>query len=181
MHSNFLITDWIRQPGRLPLVIALGILVLLAAFAAVNFGSNLPGSNGVPNLTLESLDGERVSLNQYRGSVVLINFWATWCPPCQKEIPALDAAYQAYADQGFVILGLDVGESRQAVERYATGIGISYPILLDEDDQWMSRFGGVGLPMSVLIDRDGQIAETHLGELTPEELDGLLAAYFTNP
>jgi thiol-disulfide isomerase/thioredoxin len=180
MNSNFQITQLFQRSGRFILFIAFFSLVLFLMACAM---ADIPNLLKIapPTLTLESLDGQKISLSQYKGNVVLINFWATWCPPCQKEIPALEAAYQEYKDRGFVILGVDVGESRQAVETFASKMGISYPVLLDEQDQWMKRYDGLGLPMSVIIKRDGQIGEKHLGELTQEELAGLLENYLSTP
>lgn len=103
-------------------------------------------ANPAPDFTLQSLDGQQVSLSQYRGNVVLINFWVTWCPSCKGEIPALEAAYQANKGQGFVILGVDVGEPRQVVQTFAKGMGISYVVLLDEQEELLIRYGGPGLP-----------------------------------
>jgi len=161
-----------------------GVLLIAAAVFAISAlaqGSNGERASAAPIFTLESLDGTNVSLGDYKGSVVLVNFWATWCPPCQKEIPALEAAYRANKDKGFVILGVDVGESRQAVEAYAASKNITYPVLLDEEDQWMSRYGAMGLPMSVIIDREGRILQKHMGELTQDELTSLLEEYIITP
>ena len=130
-----------------------------------------------PDLALQSLDGRQVSLSQYRGSVVLINFWATWCPPCKGEIPVLEAAYQANKDQGFVILAVAVGEPRQVVQTFATRMGISYVVLLDEQEKMLVRYGGLGVPMSVLVDREGIICERHFGELSETELNRFLERY----
>jgi len=127
-----------------------------------------------PDLVLQSLDGPQVSLSQYKGSVVLINFWATWCPPCKEEIPTLEAAYRAHKDRGFVILGVDVGEPGSVVRNFVKEMGISYVVLLDEQERMLVRYGGVGLPMSVLVDRDGIIRERHIGVISEAELQKYL-------
>ena len=127
-----------------------------------------------PDFALQSLDGRQVSLSQYKGSVVLINFWATWCPPCKGEIPALEAAYRANKDRGFVILGVDVGEPGPVVQTFVTGMGISYVVLLDEQERMLVRYGGLGLPMSVLVDRDGIIRERQIGVISEAELQKYL-------
>jgi len=158
----------------------LGILLPLVAGCAVSDSAPIKTreqAQPAPDLTLQSLDGQQVSLSQYKGSVVLVNFWATWCPSCKREIPALEAAYQANKDQGFVILGVDVGEPRQVVQTFATGMGISYVVLLDEQEKMLVRYGGLGLPMSVLVDREGIIRERHIGELSGTELKRFLERY----
>jgi peroxiredoxin len=131
--------------------------------------------NRARDFTLESLNGNKVSLSDYRGQVVLVNLWATWCPPCQDEIPDLEAVYQARQDDGLVVLGVNVGESRQAVAPFVAELGITYPILLDTQSQLMDEYRVLGLPISILVDREGIIRERHTGGLTAEQLEGYLA------
>lgn len=165
---------------RQTVFILAGLLLLVGgtfAFISTRGDLSLRKTAAAPNITLDSLGGEEISLRQFQGNLVLVNFWATWCPPCQKEIPALEAAFQANKDQGFVILGVNVGESPAVVETFTAARQISYPILLDTEDVWMDRYGSLGLPMSVVIGRDGSILEKHMGELTEEELGALLENY----
>ena len=129
--------------------------------------------NIAPDFTLESLDGGKVSLSDYRGNVVLVNFWASWCDPCRTEIPDLEAAYQAHKGQGLIVLGVNVAETRQVVGPSVKAFGISYPVLLDEQDRLMKVYRGLGLPMSLLIDREGVIRERHMGLLTAERTESV--------
>ena len=164
----------------------MALLILVAMLAGCGgSGSGMPRGIGVGNLapdfTLESLDGNKVSLSDYRGNVVLVNFWASWCEPCRTEIPDLEAAYQAHKDQGLIVLGVNVAETRQVVGPSAKAFGISYPVLLDEQDRMMKQYRGLGLPMSLLIDREGVIRERHMGLLTADQLDKYLAKVLPKP
>jgi cytochrome c biogenesis protein CcmG/thiol:disulfide interchange protein DsbE len=133
--------------------------------------------NRARDFTLSSLDGSEVSLSDYRGDVVLVNFWATWCAPCRAEIPALEAAYQARKDDGLVVLGVNIQESSQVIEPFAEEFAMSYPVLLDEQSRVMEAYRGLGLPMSILVDRDGVIQVRHVGILTAAQLESHLAKH----
>jgi thiol-disulfide isomerase/thioredoxin len=133
-----------------------------------------------PELTLKDLDGKEVSLEQYRGKVVLVNFWATWCEPCQVEIPWLIEMQQKYSVQGFTILGIAMDEDGASIvtpwvqkERFdvnGTKSAMNYPIVIGNDAA-ADKFGGLlGYPTSVLISRDGKILKRITGIITPEEI-----------
>jgi peroxiredoxin len=158
-----------------------GILLLLAVTLAACGSGDSSGPTGVnegnlaSGFTLEALDGTEVSLSEYRGNVVLINFWATWCPPCRAEIPDIQEAYQARENDGFVVLGVDVEEAREAVAPFVEAMGMTYPVLLDEGGQVLKMYRAIGLPMSVILDQDGVIRVRHVGVLTGEQLEDYLA------
>jgi len=133
-----------------------------------------------PQLTLKDLDGKEVSLEQYRGKVVLVNFWATWCEPCQVEIPWLIEMQQKYSAQGFTILGIAMDEDGASIvtpwvhkERFdvnGTKSAMNYPIVIGNDAA-ADKFGGLlGYPTSVLISRDGKILKRITGIITPDEI-----------
>ena len=126
------------------------------------------------DFTLEALDGTEVSLSQYRGDVVLINFWATWCPPCRAEIPDIEDAYRARKDEGLVVLGVSVEQSRAAVAPFVELAGMTYPVLLDELSQVYNTYRAPGLPMSILVDKNGVIQARHIGQLSKAQLDAYL-------
>jgi peroxiredoxin len=158
-----------------------GILVLLLFTAAACSGADPVRSKGVkegnqaPDFTLESLDGGKVSLSQFSGQVVLVNFWATWCPPCRAEIPDLETAYQSHWQDGLVVLGVDVSESREAVEPFVKELEMTYPVLLDEAGHVFKAYRVSGLPMSVIVDREGVIRVRHTGQLAASQLERYLA------
>ena len=141
--------------------------------SAVARGINV--GNRALDFALQSLDGKQVSLNDYKGNVVLINFWATWCGPCRAEIPDFEAAYRTHKGAGFVVLGINLQESPQTIEPFVASMDMTYPVLLDESGQVMAEYRARGLPMSLILDRDGVIQVRHMGFLTAGQLDDYLA------
>jgi cytochrome c biogenesis protein CcmG/thiol:disulfide interchange protein DsbE len=124
-----------------------------------------------PQLELTSLDGAQVSLEDLRGSVVLVNLWATWCPPCLQEMPTLNAFYEKYKDQGFVLIGVNQEESRDIVAPFVEDFGLSFPIWLDEKPLAQVAFKTVNLPSSYVIDRDGRIRLMWIGGISEKNLE----------
>ncbi|MGB9463794.1 MAG: TlpA disulfide reductase family protein [Candidatus Acidiferrum sp.] len=133
-----------------------------------------------PELTLKDLDGKDVSLSEYKGKVVLVNFWATWCEPCRVEIPWLIEMQQKYADKGFVLLGIALDEEGKSVvapfvakERFDVNgqkLPMSYKILIGNDDA-ADKFGGLfGYPTSILISRDGKQIKRITGMISYDEM-----------
>jgi peroxiredoxin len=158
----------------------IGVLLILVVLVA---GCSGPGSavpqgitvgNRARDFRVDSLDGKKVSLGDYRGSVVLLNFWATWCAPCRAEIPDLEAAYQAHKDNDFVVLGINVQESPQDVGPFVSALNMTYPILMDPEGKVWQQYRGLGLPMSLLVDEEGVIQVRHMGILTADQLQDYL-------
>ncbi|MCW5882013.1 MAG: TlpA family protein disulfide reductase [Anaerolineae bacterium] len=127
-----------------------------------------------PLFRLTTLDGETVDLADSQGDVVLVNFWATWCPPCRAEMPVIEAAYQAHKDKGFRVLAVDVREGKDEVAAYARELGLSFPVLLDQNGDVTLAYRVQNLPRSFLIDRQGRVVRIHPGELTPETIERYL-------
>jgi len=119
-------------------------------------------------------DGTRDALARYRGKVVLVNLWATWCPPCREEMPALEKLYRAHSAQGFVVLGIDQGESAKVAADYARLRGVTFPILIDDQQQYGRAYGAEGLPTSVLVDRSGHVVKGIDGEMTLAAMQALV-------
>ncbi|MFQ5989147.1 MAG: TlpA disulfide reductase family protein [Candidatus Methylomirabilales bacterium] len=117
-----------------------------------------------PDFTLPDLDGTKVSLSQYKGNVVLLNFWATWCPPCRLEMPTMEKAYQNYRGQGFevVAVSVDTGPT-SAVKHFLQELGLTFQVLLDPDMETLRAFRGFSLPTTVVIDRRGVIRSREQG------------------
>lgn len=128
---------------------------------------------GVANFdfTLKDPSGGTVRMSDYKGKVVLLNFWGTWCPPCRREIPDLIEMQAAYADKGFVILGVAFEDTAEAVKSYAEEMKINYPLAMAQDD-FEDAYGPVyGLPISLFIARDGSICKKHMGQVTKERVE----------
>lgn len=140
-----------------------GLVVLLCAFLAPGCRSSRT-ARVAPDFSLRDPDGRLVRLSDYRGKVVLLNFWATWCGPCAIEIPWFVEFERRHKDRGFAVLGISMDEDGwQVVRPYMSRAGINYRVLMGNDE--VARlYGGVdSLPTTFLIDREGKLAKVHLG------------------
>ena len=125
-----------------------------------------------PSLTMRSVEGRTVRLSDYRGKVVLINFWATWCPPCRAEIPDLVKLQQEYGKDGLQIIGVTYPpEQRARVRRFTRRLKVNYPIALGTRETKAGFSADETLPLTVIIDRAGTIRGTIAGILLPEEFN----------
>ena len=111
------------------------------------------------------LDGASHRLEQYRGKVVLVNFWATWCAPCREEMPSIERLRQSLAGRPFVVLAVNVGESARAARQFAAKVPVGFPLLLDGDTRIAKSWNAKLLPATFLIGPDGVIRYSYLGEL----------------
>jgi peroxiredoxin len=125
-----------------------------------------------PDFSLENLDGEQITLSDLRGRAVLLNFWATWCPPCRNEMPAFERVYQDYAEDGFIIIAVNATaqDTLGDVEPFRTEFGLSFPILLDKNGEVNRLYQVQALPTSFFIDSQGIITEVMIGEAASEAL-----------
>jgi thiol-disulfide isomerase/thioredoxin len=125
----------------------------------------LQDSVPAPDFTLTDMDGESHRLADYRGNWVLINFWATWCPPCRKEMPSLEQLYQAYRDRSFRVLAVNQWEDVDHVFSYMGELNVfpTFPILFDPESRVSAEYGVRGLPTSFLVDPQGRIAYRAVG------------------
>lgn len=124
-----------------------------------------PGEPAAPPTRLLGLDGTDHDLAEYRGRVVLLNFWATWCPPCVKEVPSLGRLQERFADRGFVVLGASVGESAATVREFLGRVPAAFPVMLDPQGSAVPLWEIRAFPTSFLIDRDGQVRYGYFGAL----------------
>jgi len=132
-----------------------------------------------PELSLQNVNGETESLIGYRDQVVLVNNWATWCPPCKAEIPTLEAYYKAHTADGFVIIGVDAGESQDNVLKFVQGSGMSYPVWIDLNGAALDAFNNESLPSSYVIDRNGIVRLAWVGEINREMLEKYVTPLLT--
>jgi peroxiredoxin len=123
-----------------------------------------------PDFTLETLDGEVITLSELQGQVVVVNLWATWCPPCRAEMPALERVWNDYRDQGLLILAVDQREPPATVSAFAEEFGLSFPILLDRDGAVGARYQLRAYPTTFFVGRDGVIRDMILGGPMSEAL-----------
>jgi peroxiredoxin len=132
-------------------------------------------SQGVANLdfTLKDMDGASVRLADFKGKVLVLNFWATWCPPCKAEIPGIIEVHSKYKDKGVVILGISEDDDPQTLKTFSTEWKINYPMLVGRDeDKLFDAYGPLyGIPTTVFIGRDGAICGRHVGPATMEEFE----------
>ncbi len=125
-----------------------------------------------PGFTLNTLAKEQVSLSSLKGKVVLINFWASWCSPCKAEMPAIQATYQTYKDQGLVVLGINATDQDEAsaARQFAQTQGLTFPLLADADGATFQLYQVQALPTSFFVDRQGKIASVVVGGPMAEAL-----------
>lgn len=126
-----------------------------------------------PDFTLTKLDGERVNLSDFFGHPVMINFWATWCPPCKAEMPIIQGLLEDSQD-GFVVLAVNVGESEDVVRGFAEENEFDFTFLPDPSNSTANTYGISGYPTSVFIDKEGLLQGFHIGELNKELLSTYL-------
>jgi thiol-disulfide isomerase/thioredoxin len=135
------------------------------------------GGGAMINFTLPELDGKQHSLEEWRGKVIVLNFWATWCPPCREEIPLLIALQKKRAADGLQVVSVAI-DNKTAVMLYRQSSGINYPVLMGGNDAFelVARYGNRmgSLPFTVIIDRSGSIAVRKLGAFTQNELESLV-------
>ena len=161
-------------------IVALCLLGLYVASRRTAHKSK-PSASGnlAPDFTVTDLDGKKLSLSDYKGKVVLLDFWATWCAPCREEIPHFVAMQNKYGGQGLQVIGISMDDDAKPVREFYQKYNLNYPVALG-DDKLAERFGGVlGLPVNFIIDRQGHIYAKHLGatgsSVFDEDVSKLLA------
>jgi peroxiredoxin len=122
------------------------------------------------DFTLQDLEGSEISLSDFKGNGVVLNFWATYCPPCEKEMPYLNNVYQEYKEKGIKILAVNAKEPRIIVSPYVEEKNLSFPILLDRTGTTIDQYKILNLPVTFFIDEDGVIIEKFSGELTEKKI-----------
>lgn len=193
------------RKGRNPAILAGGLILLAAAFAFLIFQGAIFSDAQTPNqaavapdqagevdlprsgpplqegdtpyeFALEDVDGEVVTLSQFIGRPILINFWATWCGPCRIEMPEIQAIWEAYEDDGLVVLALDQDETADQVDAYFNELGLTFTPLLDDGFATAQNYGLKGtLPSSVFISPEGEVTVIHRGIMTRGQLESFLA------
>lgn len=122
-----------------------------------------------PDFTLPGLDGGAITLSDLQGKVVLINFWATWCPPCREEMPSMEKVYRRFKDKDFTILAVDIMEHPDTVRRFARRYELTFPILLDANGEVTQKYVANAIPTSYIVDKEGKAVGKVIG---PRNWDG---------
>jgi thiol-disulfide isomerase/thioredoxin len=138
--------------------IVLGALIV--TLPAVGGGS---ASGPAPQFTLGAKGGSSLSLAQYKGQVVMLNFWASWCGPCRQEMPLLENIYKKYNKMGFTLIGVNVEPDSKAADDWLKQTPVSFPVIYDKDSQVSKLYDVSGMPSTVIIDRKGNIRVLHRG------------------
>ncbi|MHB8147056.1 MAG: TlpA family protein disulfide reductase [Vulcanimicrobiaceae bacterium] len=159
-------------------VAALAVLVLLPLFRPGAIRQAGPAGlvgQPAPVFALHDDRGNPASLAAYRGKVVLLNLWASWCPPCRAEMPDLQRLQSAYASRGLVVIGVNQGESPQRAADFAKALQIDFPIWIDDQQQYGRVFAALGLPTTVIIGPDGIVRRGFDGALTLDQMRAAVA------
>ena len=155
--------------------------ILLTGLTLVVGRAAIADSRAAPNVTFQAADGSSVRLSEYKGRVVLIDFWASWCAPCKTSFPALDALYRAYESRGLQVLAVNLDERRRDADAFLRDHSHSMPVVFDLRGEAPKAFGVQGMPTSFVIDRTGAIRFTHtgysanIGQQYRQEIDLLLS------
>jgi cytochrome c biogenesis protein CcmG, thiol:disulfide interchange protein DsbE len=181
-----------RQRGALlpSLLVGIGLVVFgLAAFMIlIKPGSTAARQDEIsavpvtvefsaPSLSLIDLQGNQVALEDYRGQIVLVNNWATWCPPCKAEMPIFEAFYQDHKDKGFTIVAIEAGQGQAEVASFVNAYKLTFPIWLDAQTQALDAFRNQRLPNSYLVDRDGTVRLAWTGAISRQVLDKYITPF----
>ena len=156
-----------------------GLLVLIAAGVTMwgtglgaaprSAGRPLPGQPAL-DFTLDLLDGSTLAFSDLRGQVAVINFWATWCPPCEDEMPGLQAVWEEYREEGVVFVGIAFDDEESAVREMVSRFGITYPLGMDVGDRISTAYGITGVPETFVVDLQGNVVYVHIGPVSAEQL-----------
>jgi cytochrome c biogenesis protein CcmG/thiol:disulfide interchange protein DsbE len=130
--------------------------------------------NQAPDFALKSLDGDTVRLSDLRGKPVIVNFWATWCPPCKEEMPDIEKSYQKHKDEGYIFLGVDMKEDAATVRAFVQN-RYTWTFLLDPEGAAANAYYVTGVPETYFIDRDGIVRDAKIGAMSYAELESRLA------
>jgi len=147
--------------------------LIFSVFAATSLASSGLMGQPAPDFVLKSASGENLRLSEFRGDVVMINFWATWCGPCRQEMPLLDEMYTRYQRVGFSLLGVNIDDDSRKALKMISELGVSFPVLFDVSKEVSKLYKVNAMPVTILVDRDGIVRHVHQGYQPGYELDYL--------
>ena len=137
--------------------------VALSIFCMTGIAASDLTGQDAPDFVLKSSTGENLRLSEYRGDVVMINFWATWCGPCRQEMPLLDDLYTRYSRVGFNLLGVNIDDDSRRAMQMVEELGVNFPVLFDESKEVSRLYQVEAMPVTVLVDREGTVRHVHHG------------------
>ena len=149
-------------------------LILLIVFASLstpvspvmaqsNVLHKVKGQPMAPDFALKDIDGKVHHLSDYRGKIVMVNFWATWCPPCRLELPSMEKLWQATQHKDVIMLAINIGEDADTIFTFTADYPVTFPLLMDRDSSVISKYPVLGLPTSFVIDPKGRIIYRAVG------------------
>lgn len=152
---DFLKNPWVKYGS---------LLIVAALFVWQVVGRSINADSGAPDFTLKNQHGEKISLSDYRGKVVILNFWATWCPPCKAEVPGFVKMYNEHKDDGLVILGVSLDrDGWQSVAPFIRNHQVSYPVVIGNRDV-VDAYGNIqSIPTTFVLDKQGKIQRKYVG------------------
>lgn len=136
---------------------------LFTVFTVTSVASSGLTGQPAPDFVLKSASGENLRLSEYRGDVVMINFWATWCGPCRQEMPLLDELFTRYRRVGFNLLGINIDDDSRRAMKMIKDLGVSFPVLFDETKAVSKLYAVEAMPVTILVDREGIVRHIHHG------------------
>jgi peroxiredoxin len=154
---------WLRTVILALMVAAIGYTIYANFFTektSVKIGDE------APDFVLTDLNGKKHRLSDYRGKGVFLNFWGTWCKPCEKEMPYMNKQYEVYKKKGVEVLAVNVGESELSVKKFVERFGLTFPVMIDQQEQVMHAYDVNPLPTTFLIDKNGKIVDIITGTMT---------------
>ncbi|MFD2445904.1 thiol-disulfide oxidoreductase ResA [Bacillus sp. CGMCC 1.16607] len=153
---------------RTVILILLGVAVAYTLYANFNKDKiqKVEIGSQAPDFVLVDLNGQKHKLSDYKGKGVFLNFWGTWCKPCEREMPYMNNQYKHFKEKGVQILAVNVGESDLAVKKFVERYDLQFPILIDKDSQVQTAYGVNPLPVTFLIDPSGKVVKMSTGTLT---------------
>lgn len=163
---------------RRRLIMRTVILLVLGAAVVYTLYANFTKDNSAqvavgkvaPDFVLRDMQGNKHRLSDYKGQGVFLNFWGTWCKPCETEMPYINNQYHQFKDKGVQVLAVDINESNLVVNQFAARHSLDFPIMIDRDKQVMNAYGIDPLPATFLIDKDGKVVKYHTGQLNEKTI-----------
>jgi len=137
--------------------------LIFCALASLSLAASNLAGQPAPDFALKSASGENLRLSEYRGDVVMINFWATWCGPCRQEMPLLDELYVRYQRVGFNLLGVNIDDDTGRAMKMIDELGVTFPVLFDSRKEVSKLYDVAAMPVTLLVDREGKIRYVHHG------------------